>query len=163
MQLKRVWSTLPCQHNTRGAHECNTATSVMVGMWGGSRGGQFLKDAKTLFNRKGNTSTVSSLKKKKKKKAQNLVLHKALLQGWSLPSSLHDPSQTLLDFYIWKYVNRGTCQSQNHLNLPPLVPLSNRFLTISDDVRSQKTNKKNTPLNSYNEQSLSLYRWDSSG
>lgn len=70
MQLKRVWSTLPCQHNTRGAHECNTATSVMVGMWGGSRGGQFLKDAKTLFNRKGNTSTVSSLKKKKKKSTE---------------------------------------------------------------------------------------------
>lgn len=117
-----------------GTHECNTATSVMVRMWEGSRGGQFLKAAKTLFNRKGNTPTVSSLKKKK---AQNLVLHKALCRA----GAFHLPSMIpLKHFWTFIYENTWTEVPVSHRtnSICPLVPLSNRFLRNSDDVRSQK-------------------------
>lgn len=170
MQLK-MWCEASCHVNTtehalrnigaRKSKQGNICKGQDVGRvaWGSST----LNDTNThTVQLKGHTPTFSSLESKcvfKSWKKHTIWFFTKRFAGWAL--NLCDPSQTLLDFYIWKYINRGTYQPGNKLSPPSLFFSTTIFLEILTTSVLKK--KKNPPLNSYNEQILLFYRWTQLG
>lgn len=166
MQLK-MWCEASCHVNTiqnmhLGISEHTNATWQHLQRSGceESRMGSIWNDTKTLFNWKETHRRCQALNSNvslKGGKAQNLVLHKALCRT----GVLNLPSVTPLG-HLWTFIYENTSTpvpvSHRTNSICPLMPLGNLFLWNSN-ILSQK----NTPLNSYNEQSLLIYRWTEVG